>query len=115
MRKLLFLMMSVLLLAACGTSDKNQGSQTTEETTDNATNENEVVVDFVEYPTVSKEIGNNYEVVVESDSEDERVLVFEKDGEQLYKSDYQIKSNLLKIYDLKEDRLIFNKFFKGEQ
>src|SRR5690606_11522694 len=117
MKKLLFLAMSVLLLAACSDSgadkpDENQNAQPNE----SAPVEENEKTDFVEYATVTKEIGDTYKVDTEADTDEKRVLLFEDNsGEKVYKSVYLKQNNLLKIYDLKEDRLIFNKFFKGEE
>lgn len=116
MKKFLFLAMTVLFLAACSgnnsdnATDQNENSQNNNET---AVEENGEFNDFAEFKTVTDQIGTNYNVEVVEDTDENRILTFKNDNdEEVYQSHYLKQNNLLKITNLQEDRLIFNKFFK---
>ncbi|MBS4205719.1 hypothetical protein [Lederbergia citrea] len=113
MKKLIFLLMGTLLLTtACSSKDSEQKPVEKEEVAVDS-GQNEEFSKFPEYSIVSEQIPSaEYEVSVETDSEDERVLLFENKQGKSYKGIYLKNRDILQIRDLEEDRLIYNKIFR---
>ncbi|MBW8351839.1 hypothetical protein K0H71_20775, partial [Bacillus sp. IITD106] len=136
--KLLILLLSICLLAAC-TSQKEVGTQANNnekdkvevtqpsEQEDNQNNESgstEVPdkqlddstttgteqTDYIELSIVFNKIGNNeYEQVVETDNSNKRVILFEdQNHHKKFKSIYIKHDNRLKVIDLANNELILN-------
>ncbi|HEY4554468.1 MAG TPA: hypothetical protein VIG80_14850 [Bacillaceae bacterium] len=112
MKKLLVLLMGTLLLAACSAN----GGNTEKKEDDNkaAVESSKEDAKYPEVAVVEEEIGSGYEVSVENDSDEERVLLYKNDNGEEYKSTYIKTTELLKIFNLKEDRIIYNKIFRQE-
>ncbi|MCJ8008559.1 hypothetical protein ACFFF5_08070 [Lederbergia wuyishanensis] len=115
MKKLLFIIMGTLLLtAACGNNE--QPADKKDAAVENNASETSEVAKFPEYSIVKEYIPNaTYKESLESDNDDERVILFENADGKSFKSFYLKTRNILQIRDLEEDRLTYNKIFRPEK
>lgn len=135
MKKSIIILLSILFLVAC--QDSNQpsshptpdpGHSTPEkeeletESTPSTPNETSLNLDetspsenskdwadLPEYTVITEIATENYQVNIETDNPNNRVIFLEnQSGEKLYKSIFIKNTNRLKIIDLKNDNLIYN-------
>ncbi|WP_182201335.1 hypothetical protein [Paraliobacillus salinarum] len=119
-KNVLFILIALLLLSACNTgvqdeADENSNSQNTDEETvtdqDNSEDaeqandgeSNEDLSNFPEITYISDKIEiDQYEMMVETDNEGSRVILYSKDGQKHYKSVYVKDEKRLKLLDIHE-------------
>ncbi|MBS4196793.1 hypothetical protein [Lederbergia citri] len=115
MKKLLFIIMGTLLLtAACSNNEKP--AEKKDAAVENNASETSELAKYPEYSIVKEYIPSaTYKESLESDNDDERVILFENENGKSFKSFYLKTRNILQIRDLEEDRLTYNKIFRPEK
>lgn len=119
-KNILFILLALLLLTACNTdtqdeSDENANNQApdeealsdrdnsedTEQTNDRESNKD--LSNFPEVTYISDKIEiDQYEMMLETDNEGSRVILYSKDGQKHYKSVYVKDEKRLKLLDTHE-------------
>jgi len=116
MKKLLFIIMCTLLITAACSNNSEKPAEKKDAAVENNATETSEVAKFPEYSIVKENIPSaTYKESLESDTDDERVILFENENGKSFKSSYLKTRNILQIRDLEEDRLTYNKIFNPEK